>query len=224
MLHSWTIGENRATQPRLLHDTHYTVLLVRAIYKCDTNHHTVFSTDPRLIKRISSIQIPFTLLPRTGFTRTFVQCVVSLAKEGMPMQAIARHIQSLREEFAAELLLQVTAHARMCNGQELNATTSTLISSPIPSNDIITKCVIIHFLENESFYKSQMLQVEVNHCLRLDHTFKVASNIGFMRSDGKWITQYGSVFLALNNEGQVVTWQLTNSTSFDEVLPLLSIN
>lgn len=229
--HMWAIGENRATQPRLLHDTHYTVLLVGAVYKCASNNHIVFSTDARLIQKMSSVQLPFILLHRTGFTRPFIHSVVSLAKEGMPLQAIVRHIQTLREEFAAELLLKLTAHL-ICNGKTLtqsdtlSLTTSsavTLITKPIPTNDIITRCVIIHFLENESFYKSEMLRMKVKHCLRLDHTFKVASNIGFLRpADGKWITQYGSVFLVLNHEGQVVTWQLTNSTSFDEVSSLLS--
>ena len=227
----WTIGESKATQPRVLHDTHSMVLLVSAVYKCGNNEHTVFATDPRLIKNIKSFQLPFTLLHRTGFTRTFIHCVISLAKEGMPMQAIVRHIQSLREQFAAELLLRLTTHFSMSSGQVITQSDTlllaksnlvTLISRPIPSNDLITRCVIINFLENEHFYKLEMLKVEVKHCLRLDHTFKVALNIGFLRSDGKWITQYGSVFLVLNDEGQVLTWQLTNSTSFDEVMPLLT--
>ena len=41
---------------------------------------------------------------------------------------------------------------------------------------------------------------------------------GYLQHDGKWVTQYGSV---MNELGQVVTWQLTNSTSFDEVSLLL---
>ena len=62
--------------------------------------------------------------------------------------------------------------------------------------------------ENEQFYTSQMLQLEIK-CLRLDHTFKVASNIGYLQDDGKWITQYSSVFIVLNEKGEVVAWQLT---------------
>lgn len=52
----------------------------------------------------------------------------------------------------------------------------------------------------------------------LDHTFKLASNIGFVRSDGKWITLYNSVFIAMNEHGQVVSWQFTKTTSLDEVV------
>ena len=72
------------------------------------------------------------------------------------------------------------------------------------------------------FYVHQMMQLKVNRCIRLDHTFKVASNIGYLRSDGRWVTQYGSVLVALNEKGQAVTWQLTNSTTLDEVSKLLS--
>ena len=65
------------------------------------------------------------------------------------------------------------------------------------------------------------MHVKVKKCIRIDHTFKVASNIGYLQHDGKWVTQYGSVLLVMNELGQVVTWQLTNSTSFDEVSLLL---
>ena len=58
-------------------------------------------------------------------------------------------------------------------------------------------------------------------CISLDHIFKVASNIGYLCLDKRYITQYGSVFIVLNKLGQVVTWQHTNSTSFDEVELLL---
>lgn len=38
----------------------------------------------------------------------------------------------------------------------------------------------------------------------------------------KWITLYDSVFIVLNDVGQVVSWQFTSSTSFDEIKALLS--
>lgn len=99
------------------------------------------------------------------------------------------------------------------------STTTSLIVQPYPTNDIIARCFIIKFQKNERFYTKHMLDLKVTHCLRLDYTFKVASNIGYLRQDGKWITQYGSVLVVLN-EGQAVAWQLTNSTSLDEVFKL----
>ena len=71
------------------------VLLVGTTYKCTTDHHTVYLKDPRLIQRIAKIHLPLILLHRTGFTRAFIHSVVSLAKEGLPIRAIVRHIQRL---------------------------------------------------------------------------------------------------------------------------------
>ena len=62
-----------------------------------------------------------------------------------------------------------------------------------------------------------VINLSIRKSICLDHTFKVASNIGYLRPDGRWVTQYGSVFIVLNEEGEVVTWQFTNSTSIDEV-------
>lgn len=148
--------------------------------------------------------------------RELIHTVVSLAEEGMSLQAIVRHIKALREKFAAELFMKLKVS--LFNGQTLDIhslTTSTVVSlftQQIPTNDLITRCIIISFLEMESFYTSEMLRMQVKETIRIDHTFKVASNIVFLRPDGKWVTQYKSVFLVLNDEGQVVTWQLTKST------------
>ena len=212
-------------QPRLIHDVRSIVILVGAIYRCSSNH-VVYSTDASILQKIDRAHILFILLHRTGFTRGFVQCVVNLAQEGLSMQAISRHIEAIRHEFVTDVIQTLLFDYNMCSGKQLtisqiqSITSSTyvdLISHPIPTNDMISRCFIITFEENELHYTKQMLQVEVKNCLRLDHTFKVASNVGYLRSDGKWITQYSSVFIVLNEKGEVVTWQLTNSTSLDEV-------
>jgi len=63
--------------------------------------------------------------------------------------------------------------------------------------------------------------MKVSNCIRLDHTFKVASNIGYLRADKKWVTLYDSIFIVLNKVGLVNAWQFTKSTSLDEVRSLL---
>ena len=62
----------------------------------------------------------------------------------------------------------------------------------------------------------------VKKFLSFDHTFKVAANIGYVRSDGKWVTLYNSVFIVMNEMGQIVAWKFTTSTSLDEVTFLLN--
>lgn len=230
VLHMWSDGQIKGMQPRLLHDIRYMILLVSAIYKC-SHEHIIYATDASLLKVIPSIHIPFILLHRSGFTRGFVQHVVSLAQEGLSMEAISRHIQSARQHFMADTIHQLMTDYTILTNKELSSFqieslteshVAHLITHPFPTNDIITRCFIITFEENKTFYSTHMLHRSVQYCLRLDHTFKVASNIGYLRADGKWVTQYSSILIVLNEKGEVVTWQLTNSTSFDEISQVLS--
>lgn len=66
-----------------------------------------------------------------------------------------------------------------------------------------------------------MHSVNVTESISFDHTFKSAANIGYLREDGVWVPQYDSLFMVLGANGQILTWQLTNGTSFAKVEPLL---
>lgn len=66
-----------------------------------------------------------------------------------------------------------------------------------------------------------MASLKVTNHIRLDHTFKIASNIGYLCPDKKWVTLYNSIFIVLNEVSQIVTWQFTKTNSLDEVKPLL---
>jgi len=93
--YAWANSVNKGMQPRLLHDIHYMVLLVGAIYKCHKCNHQVYSTDPRVLEKIEMVQLSFFLLHRRGFTRVFVDYIICLPQEGLAIQSIARHIQAM---------------------------------------------------------------------------------------------------------------------------------
>ena len=63
--------------------------------------------------------------------------------------------------------------------------------------------------------------IPAGESIAFDHTFKVAANIGFFRQDGKWIPQYDSLFIVMNSNGQILTWQLTKGTAFCHIEILL---
>ena len=214
-LQSWTIGQNSAKQPRLLHDTDGIILLVSALYRC-SNDHLVYSTDARLMQKISTPYLPVVLLHRTGFTASFIKHVISLVQEGLSMSSIARHIQRVREQVASETVLNFISDYLLITHQQYSEEEMLVLTSkfesivsplikPFPTNDVIAKCFLISFEMAETFYIREMLALKVRHCIRLDHTFKIASNIGYLRDDKKWITQYGTVFFVINEDGQVVT-------------------
>lgn len=81
---------------------------------------------------------------------------------------------------------------------------------------------MVDFIRNRGAYNGHMVKMKANSFIALDHTFKVASNIGYMRPDKKWVTIYESAFLIMNELGQVMAWQLTKTTSMDEVYHLIS--
>ena len=68
---------------------------------------------------------------------------------------------------------------------------------------------------------NEMVSVPIGNSISFDHTFKVAANIGYHREDNVWVSQYDSLFLVMNGNGQVVTWQLTKATSLDQVQTVL---
>ena len=73
----------------------------------------------------------------------------------------------------------------------------------LPSDDIIGKC----FLENEQYFKREIQCVDTGEDLSFDHTFKIATNIGFLHDDNKWVCQYDSVFLVFIVQGKIISWQ-----------------
>ena len=76
------------------------------------------------------------------------------------------------------------------------------------------------FFQNEDIYIDAMRSLKANW-ITCDHTFKSVCNIGYARSeDGKWISQYNSVFCVLNEKGEVINWQFTASEGFEEVKEL----
>ena len=56
-----------------------------------------------------------------------------------------------------------------------------------------------------------------------DHTFKVSKNIGMVRpgNEDKFVTQFNNLYIVLNEEGKIVDWRLTKTTSFEEIREVL---
>jgi hypothetical protein len=96
-----------------------------------------------------------------------------------------------------------------------------LLETPYPSNDVICKCFLAEFILNRKKYSVVMSSICAGFNISFDHTFRVAANIGYLREDGKWVTQYSSVFIVVNEHGQVMAWQFAKSTSLDEVHNIL---
>ena len=112
------------------------------------------------------------------------------------------------------------------NVQEVSCSYDDFLASKMsqsPSNDALSKCFLTSFLQHEELYLYEMINIPVTESISLDHTFKIASNIGYLREDKKWVSEYDSVFFVLNKHGKVLTWQLTKGTSFDQLAVLQDV-
>ena len=70
-------------------------------------------------------------------------------------------------------------------------------------------------MEIKGFIAREMYLVTGERC-SCDHTFKLAKLVGIMR-DGRWISQYDSLFVLQNENGQILFWQLTMGTAYSIV-------
>ena len=93
--------------------------------------------------------------------------------------------------------------------------------SNTPSDYLLTKSFLVKFSSQEHLYLSEISSVQIGNSISFDHTFKVVANIGYHRKDKVWVNQYNSLFLVINGNGQVVSWQLTSGTSLDQVQTVL---
>lgn len=142
--------------------------------------------------------------------------MIELVTEGMCILAIERFISSQRWITEASLTAQLSLS--LPNVTESNAL--PLLVNPHPSNDILSKCFLAEYFLNQGRYNHVMSQITAQDIITFDHTFKVAANIGYLRSDGKWVTQYNSVMIVMNEAGLVTGWQFTKTTSLNEVTQL----
>ena len=218
-LSRWNVGHSDGHCPRLLHDLNNMVLLVPAVYACDNGHETV-ATDPYILQKFPEEEhIPFILFHRSGVIREFARIIIGLSIEGLSFSAAERFIKTRRNEFIASLLLRINS---IYNPSELDIKTISSLYNRPPSNDLLTNCFLQNFFEHKCEYFKAMEELLTSEYLSFDHTFKVAANLGYLRPDKKWIPLYSSLFIILNDVGQVIAWQFTQSTAVDETGDLLS--
>ena len=164
--------------------------------------------------------IPFILFHRSGVMRSFARLLITLTVKGLSFKAIEDSVRLHRNEYIASLQLKINCLLP----QSTSVTEDKPISHvymPYLSNDLVWNCFLKNFAKNRQFYFHEMASLRTVSYITIDHTFKVAANVGYLRQDGIWITLYNSLFIVLNNIGQVIAWQFTKTTSIDECTELL---
>ena len=224
----WNDGTLPYRQPRTIHGVEDTILLVSAVYICDRNHKTL-AHDPRVINTLSRSIVPFVLIHRTGFHRLFLNMISSFCHNGMNFHSLEASIGEMRwENFLVRKSLYENAVEQFRHSSQDEVICKDFPSfeetamNYLPSNDVMCSCFLAKFTEDENYYIRSIQSEDTGDSLSIDHTFKIASNIGYLRRDGKWVSQYDSVFFIINHDGKILSWKFTKGTSFQQVEDVLT--
>lgn len=218
----WNDGSSTSKEPRVIHSINNIVYLVSAVYVC-CNKHRLLAHDPIIQQCFPTKSvIPFVLFHKTGFTRVFAEMCLSLVRNGMNFYAIESLVMERRMQTYARGVSHFHLYRQFTHGQgpsEVNF--ASCILSKCPSNTAISALFVTFFLDSEQKYLYEIEKIRTGSTLSFDHTFKVASNIGYRRIDNVWVTQYDSLFIVMTEEGKIVKWQFTKGTSFEQVRTVL---
>lgn len=221
----WKDGKTERSNPRRLYGLTAPVVLVSRVYRCQLNNHEVVAHDGHILMQLRNTdRPPFILSHLSGITRDVQTAISSYVLSELPFSRIANIMKQQLWSSLAERCKTLTIHYPTV----VNLSPSTLeqdIKSmwSTPSNDFIETIFLADFWEKEKLYTHRMIsEVGTDDWISMDHTFKVACNIGIKRkSDNKWEKMFDSLFCVLNEKGQVMGWQLTKGTSFENIRDLI---
>ena len=94
----------------------------------------------------------------------------------------------------------------------------TIFKHLSPSDGFIRKCFVHSYIRNKNTFDQEMENINFEY-LSCDHTFKTATNIGYLRNK-KWVKLHDSVFLVLNEIGQVTGYKFSMGKSFIQLSEL----
>ena len=213
----WLDGTSPAKQPRVLHSIDRIVLLVSAVYGC-VNKHKVLAHDEVILQCFTQqYLVPFVLFHRTGFTRDLADTCMALVRRGVNFHNMETIVLERRWETFS---MQKAFDQHSSSNYHPTAIDQDFFSFELaksPSDSLLTKCFLATFLKEEQVYLTEIVSTNVGDTISFDHTFEVATNIGYLREDKVWVPQYDSLFIVVNGIGKIVTWQLTKGTCFAQV-------
>ena len=218
----WKDGKSERDMPRQIYCVNGPVLLVSRVYRC-TQGHEIAGHDPRLLERILSGDIKFHLGHKLGFTAELCSLVFALASGGQTFHEIELFFAQRYLDNFAERQCRYSKHVTKylekntsLDKDKLPKFPSFDVWRPTPSTDTVHQCFLYIFKENEQFFQ-QSISEKTAKWMSANHTFKVVSNIGCMLPDGSWSTQFDSLYIVLNETGQVLTYKLTKGTALSKV-------
>ena len=232
-LQPWKFTSEAGTKdrkPRLIFDLFGNVLLVQRIYLCKIRGHPhkivascydLMLTLPRYIQNF----FPITVFTRSGCTNQILDYLNSNIVRGVNFGKISEAIAELNLRHFSRRRLNYNAALEegLVVGDPLEE--SEVYADELysfPSSDHIISIFLRDFETKRDTYQNEMKKV-TGSFISCDHTFKVSKNIGMVRpgNEDKFVTQFNNLYVVLNEEGKIIDWRLTKTTSFEEIREVL---
>ena len=223
----WQNGRNQVLMPRVIHAIDGIVLLVSRNYVCKSGHRYL-SHDERILDRLpSSAHLPFILTHRSGLTMQCLSLVVSLIGEGEKISSVEHALQETRRETYYRNILCSVELQKNRENTILPKFEQSLNYMLYPGSKLLLSSFLQYFWKHELYYRQRMHNICINDdWICCDHTFKSVTNIGIYQTRdnqvGKWVKQFKSFFIVLNDMGQILSWQLVSDTSYDSLWEMLT--
>ena len=223
----WQNGQNTNSLPRLIHGIDGIVLLASRMYVCSSGHRFL-SHDERIPSRFPpQAQIPFLLSHRSGHTMQCVSLVISLIGEGKKISSVENALRETRREtFYRNVLCSVKLTNKIEKSTSILKFENSVNGMVCPGRKILLSVFLQIFWKHELYYQRRMHEIGMSDdWICCDHTFKSVMNVGTYRrynDNSKLVKQFKSLFIVLNDIGQVLSWQLADNTSHDTVYEALN--
>ncbi|KXJ14702.1 hypothetical protein AC249_AIPGENE5021 [Exaiptasia diaphana] len=188
----WKDGSSKKRHPRTIYDTNGQVMLVSRVYRCTVNkQHTIVASHPSIMDHLrkKNVIVLFELTHQTGYTLALAEALCSCIDSGMTFRK------------AEELF-------KRSYGRSLDRN---------PAHRYLEDMFIQHITREEKHYQDKMCRKSAKW-ISADHTFKSVMNIGYSDAiDKKWQKLYNSIFIIMNEKGEVLKWRFTKTTQTGEV-------
>lgn len=218
----WKDGYTDRDMPRTLFCIQERVLLVSSIYLCERNHQ-VLSHDPTILNKVRNHrQIPFVLFHRSGVTRDLFDYISITIQTGINIEDVERmliNLHSSRNFNKLQATSTQTMNRNIDSKYGISALPLFTIGKDLIGRNLISKVFVRAFFEKEHMFTQYMVQKH-GAWISFDHTFKVAANIGYWEH-GIWRKLYDCLFIVMNENSDILGWQLTKGTAMANVDQLL---
>lgn len=208
--------------PRLIYDLNGNVILVQAFYECSESlpetvmiGHRYLSASNDVLGALPESVVkgfPLIMQQRSGFTLRLYDYLITGIYQGQNFMELSEGIASMNYR----QYMRNKPDSKELSVKEFES----IPFIAYPSNDKLMDLFLMQFERNKKRYENNM-QKHTGEILSCDHTFTTSKHIGVTREDGKFVGQFKNVFLGVNENGEVMIWKSTKTTSSSEIIDSL---